>query len=203
MVPLYDAEQFEGLIQRERARADRAAARPPRDLSARRTATTKGPGGKQLDPVWGATTDNREFSLVIFRPQTRADRSGLVDLLQSSVRTTDAVGIIDNRRLGVLLPDTAAENAAFFVKKVLAGAEAASVQLSHVVHTYPNNWPEDGSPDWQEPRRIESTTPPAIAPAIERHDRPTRRPSDGAIKGFVGWLQHAAFRRSSRDPIRA
>ena len=102
MIPLYDAEQFEGLVQRERARADRAAAKPRPDTSHRRTEAKKGPGGSKLDPVWGATTDNREFSLVIFRPRTRTDRSGLVELLQTSVRTTDAVGIVDNRRLGVL-----------------------------------------------------------------------------------------------------
>ena len=211
MIPLYDAEQFEGLVQRERARADRAAAKPRPDISHRRTEAKKGPGGSKLDPVWGATTDNREFSLVVFRPRTRTDRSGLVELLQTSVRTTDAVGIVDNRRLGVLLPDTSAENAILFVKKVLTGAEAASVQLSHVVHTYPNSWPEDGSPTWQEPRRVDSSasseqaTPKQVTPPVERHDRVTAHHNSGetGFKGLVGWLQAAAFRRQTRRAIRA
>ena len=106
MIPLYDAHQFTMLIERERARADRAAASTV--VTVRRKSKPAGPAkelkpGEQPKPssadVWGATTGNREFSLVLFKPRARADRSGMADLLISTDRTTDAVGIIDTLSL--------------------------------------------------------------------------------------------------------
>jgi hypothetical protein len=221
LIPLYDHEAFLFLVERERARADRAAARPPKAPRKRPVAAAKEAGAGAAAPakgqpkvssegVWGATTDNREFSLVVFRPRARADRSGLVDLLQRCVRTTDAVGVIDTRRLGVLLPDTAAENALKFVKKVLTIADEQGVHLSHIVHTYPAAWPDEESPQWHEPKRSkddlpESTATPAPQP-LPRTQRQSARHSAtnrGLMRGLVDWLQSAAFRRPVRRPMRA
>jgi hypothetical protein len=220
LIPLYDVEPFLFLVERERARADRAAARPPGNrhraaLSAARgapdaapvTAAAKPASGDQPKPssegVWGATTDNREFSLVIFRPYSRADRAGLVDLLQRCVRTTDAVGVVDARRLGVLLPDTAASNAQLFVKKVLALAGEQHVGLSHIVHTYPNAWPDEESPMWHEPRRTleESASNAANQQLVPRTER--RSANHSVLSGLVNWLQGAAQRKPARRPARA
>jgi hypothetical protein len=222
LIPLYDHEQFVFLVERESARADRAAARPrkaPRPRAAKAAtelavAETKAhASGGQPKPssegVWGATTDNREFSLAVFRPSSRTDRAGLVELLQCCVRTTDAVGVVDARRLGVLLPDTAAENAIHFVAKVMAIAKDRNVHLSHIVHTYPAAWPEDESPLWHEPRRsneegrskeeaAEFPAPPAPLPRTQRHAA-----ERGMIGGLVNWLQSAAFRRPARREVRA
>jgi hypothetical protein len=217
LIPLYDSEQFLFLVERERARADRAAARPrkaPRHRHGHDQSTSKGSpaapakaAGGQPKPsaegVWGATTDNREFSLVIFRPNARADRAGLVELLQCCVRTTDAVGVVDTRRLGVLLPDTAAENAQLFVKKVLAIAQEQQVHLSHIVHTYPAAWPDEDSPLWNEPRRQndEHAESDAATTAIARTQRQSADRS--VVRGLVNWLQNAATRRATRRPVRA
>ena len=212
LIPLYDAEQFLFLVERERARADRAAARPPKAPRHRpaaahgKTAHAASPAKGQPKPsaegVWGATTDNREFSLVIFRPRSRADRAGLVDLLQACVRTTDAVGIVDARRLGVLLPDTAAENAILFVKKVMAIAHEQEVHVSHIVHTYPAAWPDEDSPLWDEPKRSkdESTDTAAPNPLPRTHRQQADR---SVLSGLVNWLQSAASRRAMRRPVRA
>lgn len=220
LIPLYDAEQFLFLVERERARADRAAARPPkapRQRAAHATAGHEGASSPQAadahaasgqpkpstEGVWGATTDNREFSLVIFRPQSRSDRAGLVELLQCCVRTTDAVGIVDTRRLGVLLPDTAAENAQLFVKKVLAIAQEQQVHLSHIVHTYPAAWPDEDSPLWNEPRRQKDEHPESEA-AKTMHPHAHGQSADrSVVGGLVNWLQNAAARKSTRRPVRA
>jgi hypothetical protein len=230
-IPLYDHEPFIFLVERERARADRAAARPrrtPRHRAAQpqpqhqppATAATASSGAAASAPapaparggapkpssegVWGATTDNREFSLVIFRPRSRPDRAGLVELLQSSVRTTDAVGIVDSRRLGVLLPDTASENAVLFIKKVLALADEQGVHLSHVVHTYPGAWPDENSPLWDEPKRSKDDGGPDSPAKVQALARPPRQSAErGVIGGLVNWLQSTAARRAQRDPVRA
>ena len=212
MIPLYDAEAFLFLVERERARADRAAARPPkaprnRPAAQAKTANAAAPAKGQPKPstegVWGATTDNREFSLVIFRPRTRADRAGLVELLQACVRTTDAVGVVDARRLGVLLPDTAAANALLFVKKVMAIAQEQEVQVSHIVHTYPAAWPDEDSPLWDEPKRARDENTNTAAPA-DPLPRIHRREADRSVlSGLVNWLQAAASRRTARRPLRA
>ncbi len=227
LIPLYDVEQFLFLVERERARADRAAAKPrranrhkthnahPQGLPPESTPAAKleakpapakaaekgGQPKPSSDGVWGATTENREFSLAIFRPRAHGDRAGLVELLQSCVRTTDAVGIVDARRLGVLLPDTAADNAGLFVKKVLALATEQGVHLSHVVHTYPAAWPDEDSPKWNEPRRHPGEQVansaheayPDAEPALERA---------GLLSGLVNWLQSAA-RKAEPDAARA
>ena len=222
LIPLYDREQFLFLVERERARADRAAARPPkasRQKSAQSTPESNGSAAAAHPPskapargqpkqssegVWGATTDNREFSLVIFRPRARADRGGLVELLQCCVRTTDAVGIIDARRLGVLLPDTAAGNALLFVKKVLSLAEEQDVHLSHVVHTYPAAWPDEDSPLWHEPRHLKEEESTQVPAKIQPPARTQRKATDrGLVRGLVNWLQAAAFRRPARPAVRA
>jgi hypothetical protein len=213
LIPLYDIEQFLFLVERERARADRAAARPPKaprhrpaashGQAAHAAAAAKGQPKPSNEGVWGATTDNREFSLVIFRPSSRADRAGLVDLLQACVRTTDAVGIVDARRLGVLLPDTAAENASLFVKKVLAIAREQEVHMSHIVHTYPAAWPDEDSPLWNEPKHAKdqsATAEQAPQPLPRAHRREADR---SVLSGLVNWLQNAAARRASRRPVRA
>jgi hypothetical protein len=220
LIPLYDHEPFLFLVERERARADRAAARPPKPPRKLATApalaaasATGAPKAAQPKPssegVWGATTDNREFSLVIFRPRSRADRAGLVELLQACVRTTDAVGVVDARRLGVLLPDTAANNATLFVKKVLALAAEQEVHLSHIVHTYPAAWPDEDSPLWNEPRRSkdDETAEPAASNGtspVQSLSRTQRRSADRSVlSGLVNWLQSAAARRPARREVRA
>ena len=237
LIPLYDHEQFLFLVERERARADRAAARPPKarrrpiaPAAASPTASPVAPPAaagngsvstfialpvapaasstrRQPKPstegVWGATTDNREFSLVIFRPRSRSDRLGLVELLQCCVRTTDAVGVIDTRRLGVLLPDTAAENALLFVKKVLAIAAEQGVDLSHIVHTYPAAWPDEDSPLWNEPRRSHDEIPNAAATTHSFAHAQRQAVDRSIVRGLVNWLQAAAFRRPMRRALRA
>jgi len=221
LIPLYDAEQFLFLVERERARADRAAARPrkaPRHRHGHAATAAKSPPSTPVAPsvataggqpkpstegVWGATTDNREFSLVIFRPHARADRAGLVELLQCCVRTTDAVGIVDTRRLGVLLPDTAAENAQLFVKKVIAIAQEQQVHLSHIVHTYPAAWPDEESPLWNEPRRQRDEHSETNA-AVDMAQHTQQQAADrSVVRGLVNWLQNAASRRATRRPVRA
>ena len=216
LIPLYDHDQFLFLVERERARADRAAAKPPkapRRKASQEPAAAQAVAGGQPKPssagVWGATTDNREFSLVIFRPQARADRPGLVELLQCCVRTTDAVGVIDTRRLGVLLPDTAAANALLFVRKVLALAQDQGVQLNHIVHTYPAAWPDEDSPMWNEPRRSaeqasEVEGQRTTAGAMHSARRTARRSAErGVVRSFVNWLQAASQRRAMRREVRA
>jgi hypothetical protein len=228
LIPLYDHESFIFLVERERARADRAAARPRKAPRHRPPQAAEGPAmaapaadgtaSKALPPaptsrkgqpkpssegVWGATTDNREFSLVIFRPRSRPDRAGLVELLQCCVRTTDAVGVVDARRLGVLLPDTAAQNAVLFVKKVLALAEEQNVHLSHIIHTYPASWPDESSPLWDEPKRSKEDGDSGSANSQHALPRTPRQSADRSmIGGFVTWLQAAAFRRPARRPAR-
>jgi hypothetical protein len=197
LIPLYDIEQFLFLVERERARADRAAARPPKaprhrpaashGQAAHAAAAAKGQPKPSNEGVWGATTDNREFSLVIFRPSSRADRAGLVDLLQACVRTTD----------------TAAENASLFVKKVLAIAREQEVHMSHIVHTYPAAWPDEDSPLWNEPKHAKdqsATAEQAPQPLPRAHRREADR---SVLSGLVNWLQNAAARRASRRPVRA
>jgi hypothetical protein len=219
LIPLYDHEQFLFLVERERARADRAAARPPK-ASRHRAAKAahaphaapaaaaepkKGQPKPSSEGVWGATTDNREFSLAIFRPQSRTDRAGLVELLQCCVRTTDAVGVVDARRLGVLLPDTAAQNAQLFVSKVLAAAKEQGVHLNHIVHTYPNAWPDEESPKWHEPKRSkhdEADEHSTAAQAVQHLARKSTQ-EGGLMRGLVNWLQSAAQRKTARRAVRA
>jgi hypothetical protein len=222
LIPLYNHEQFLFLVERERARADRAAARPPKAPRKRHAPSTPAPTAKgstatapsaapprgqpkpSSEGVWGATTDNREFSLVIFRPRERSDRPGLVELLQCCVRTTDAVGIIDTRRLGVLLPDTAAGNAIHFVKKVLTLAQEQGVHLSHIVHTYPAAWPDEHSPMWNEPKRQRDDQGPDSPAKSHMPQRIQRTVANrGMVRGLVNWLQAAAFRRPVQQAARA
>jgi hypothetical protein len=214
-VPFYTHEQFIFLVERECARADRAAARPPKAARQKSAPPAspladalKAPAGKHPQPstegVWGATTDNREFSLVIFRPRSRSDRSGLVELLQRCVRATDAVGIIDARRLGVLLPDTAAGNALHFVKKVLNLAQEQGVHLSHIVHTYPASWPDEESPLWHEPKRQKDDDPPDARSKPQPPAQPKHKATHRSFVGsLVSWLQSAAIRRPAEEDSRA
>jgi hypothetical protein len=125
----------------------------------------------------------------------------LVDLLQACVRTTDAVGIVDARRLGVLLPDTAAENASLFVKKVLAIAREQEVHVSHIVHTYPAAWPDEDSPLWDEPKHAKDDSTAAEQAPLPRTRR--QEADRSVLSGLVNWLQNAAARRSNRRAIRA
>jgi lipopolysaccharide/colanic/teichoic acid biosynthesis glycosyltransferase len=111
---IYSAEEFRQILRRERARTDRSS---------------------------------REFSLVVFDIGSSFNSDAvdvvaqcLVHVLEPRVRTTDEVGWCDERRIGIVLPDTPAQGAWKLVKGVCKAISANARPSCYTVYTYPSSW---------------------------------------------------------------
>jgi lipopolysaccharide/colanic/teichoic acid biosynthesis glycosyltransferase len=100
-----------------------------------------------------ARTDRtgQEFSLVVFDPGGRdaRDTAGmrrLADLLARRIRATDALGLFDEKSLGVVLPATPAEGAWKFANDVCLEIPAAGLPPRCTVYTYPTAWASSEPP---------------------------------------------------------
>jgi lipopolysaccharide/colanic/teichoic acid biosynthesis glycosyltransferase len=108
---LYSAEAFRAIIERERARADR---------------------------------NGSKFSLVVFdMADTDTDQiveRRLTELISQRVRSTDEVGWIDTRRIGIELPDTSAEGARQLAYEISQEIALKKSLLTFKIYTYPLEW---------------------------------------------------------------
>jgi lipopolysaccharide/colanic/teichoic acid biosynthesis glycosyltransferase len=108
---LYSAEEFRAIIERERARADR---------------------------------NGSKFSLVVFdMADTDTDQTveyHLTALISHRVRSTDEVGWIDRRRIGIQLPDTSAEGARQLAYEISQEIVIRKSLLTFKIYTYPLEW---------------------------------------------------------------
>ena len=108
---LYSAEEFRAIIERERARADR---------------------------------NGSKFSLVVFdMGDTDTDQNvvhSLITLISHRVRSTDEVGWIDIRRIGIELPDTSAEGARQLAYEISQEIAIRKSLLTFKIYTYPLEW---------------------------------------------------------------
>jgi lipopolysaccharide/colanic/teichoic acid biosynthesis glycosyltransferase len=107
---VYSSSEFSSIIHRERDRADRTG---------------------------------QGFSLVIFEVANGRRRSesvrNLVPILTRRIRSTDAIGWLENGRIGVILPHTTTENAWKFVGNVRY-AFNGNTPPECVVYAYPSLW---------------------------------------------------------------
>ena len=108
---LHSVEEFRAIIERERARADR---------------------------------NGSKFSLVVFDmgdwDTAQAVERRLTALINHRVRSTDELGWIDRRRIGVGLPDTSAEGARKLAHDISKESAIRKSLLAFKIYTYPLEW---------------------------------------------------------------
>jgi lipopolysaccharide/colanic/teichoic acid biosynthesis glycosyltransferase len=122
---LLSAKQFDRLLERERARSDRSG---------------------------------EEFSLIVFALGPKKSHDDvlphLAGILQQRLRATDDAGLLDQRRIGVVLPATPASGAWTVVDDVCVCIPAGIELPECTVYTYPTNWlaeqTADGEDDYAE-----------------------------------------------------
>ena len=68
----------------------------------------------------------------------------LAHLLAERIRSTDEVGWFDNKRIGVILPDTCADGAYKLANEICKTFNPETSVPKYVVHTYPPNESSDG-----------------------------------------------------------
>lgn len=143
----YEPKIFRQILRRERARADRNA---------------------------------HVFSVIMFDVENASRRNALsrrlVGELKKRTRFTDVIGCLDERRIGVLLPETTTGGATKFVGDIRRSLNAGDASLHYAVHTYP---PETESDSGREdPRQLwlanldgdadHSGQPPALTDSAAR-----------------------------------
>ena len=108
---IHSSEDFHKVLKRERFRADR---------------------------------NNHEFSLIVFDVGVLKKNMGaarhFIDILTSRVRVSDEVGLYDERRLAVLLPDTSSRGAKVLADNVCreVPASASCLEYECFTYTYPS-----------------------------------------------------------------
>jgi len=107
---LYTPRQVAGLLQRERARADRHA----REFSL---------------VVIRLRTGDGEWTVL-----------RLARLCLDAARTTDEVGRYDDDAIACILPDTDAAGAWYFARRTCAAAKAKGLDPICMVYAYPSAW---------------------------------------------------------------
>ena len=104
---IHSSEDFHKVLKRERFRADR---------------------------------NNHEFSLIVFDVGVLKKNMGaarhFIDILTSRVRISDEVGLYDERRLAVLLPDTSSRGARVLADNVCSEIPASASYLEYECFTY-------------------------------------------------------------------
>jgi lipopolysaccharide/colanic/teichoic acid biosynthesis glycosyltransferase len=132
--------------------------------------------------IFNVVYSTKDFSLIINRERDRSDRTGqgfslvifevgngknrsnsvrnLVPILIHRIRSTDAIGWLEDGRIGVILPHTMTESAWKFVANV-RNACNGNVPPECVVYAYPSSWiPGDGDPPTQNSRSCRKTPGP-------------------------------------------
>ena len=101
----------------------------------------------------------------------------LAHLLAGRIRSTDEAGWFDNKRIGIILPDTCADGAYKLANEICKAFNPEASVPKYAVHTYPPNWSSDGNghPDQFEivdlPRRRKAITSPSpFLPAKHSQD---------------------------------
>jgi lipopolysaccharide/colanic/teichoic acid biosynthesis glycosyltransferase len=143
---LLPAKQFDRALERERARSDRTG---------------------------------EAFSVIIFalgpgKPQ-RDVVPHLAAILQQRLRTTDDAGLLDQRRVGVVLPATPASGAWTVVDDVCVCIPAGLELHECTVYTYPTNWPAEQAADEEDDC------------AASDDDRPVRAMETLFVRMMPGW----------------
>jgi lipopolysaccharide/colanic/teichoic acid biosynthesis glycosyltransferase len=131
-----------------------------------------------------------QFSVVVFEPDGVAGGNGqfhaLASVIAHRIRLTDEAGWLDERRIGVLLPDTAADGAWYLAGDVcrLSGPKLSRPQCT--VYVYPFDWPFDkeGKDD-------------------AKHDHLDRRVAPYSGNSAASWCKTFRARDSQRRPVRA
>ena len=68
----------------------------------------------------------------------------LAHLLAERIRSTDEAGWFDNKRIGIILPDTCADGAYKLANEICKAFNPEASVPKYTVHTYPSNWFSDG-----------------------------------------------------------
>jgi len=111
--------------------------------------------------IFNIVCSTRDFSSIIHRERDRSDRTGqgfslvifevgngkkrsdsvrnLVPILTHRIRSTDAIGWLEDDRIGVILPHTTTESAWMFVANV-RNACNGNAPPECVVYAYPSSW---------------------------------------------------------------
>jgi lipopolysaccharide/colanic/teichoic acid biosynthesis glycosyltransferase len=87
------------------------------------------------------------FSLLLFtvcKQNSNGDTAQqLARLLVERIRSTDEAGWFDNKRIGVILPNTYAEGAHKLANEICKSFNTNASAPEYTVHTYPSNWFSD------------------------------------------------------------
>lgn len=67
----------------------------------------------------------------------------LAHLLAERIRSTDEAGWFDNKRIGIILPDTCADGACKLANEICRAFKPDASVPKYTVHTYPSNWFSD------------------------------------------------------------
>ena len=85
-----------------------------------------------------------EFCLVVFdQPNTKSQASlmpSFVEILVARVRTIDAIGWFDDRRIGLILPYTSPDAARHLADEMCQKIASVPLHPEWVVYTYPSVW---------------------------------------------------------------
>jgi hypothetical protein len=84
-----------------------------------------------------AARRRRELSVVLFRASGNRARAALVRLLLRRARDTDAIGIVDGRRLCAVLADTNEAGARRYAEQICKLAAKQGIPIEEMVHTTP------------------------------------------------------------------
>lgn len=80
----------------------------------------------------------------VYKQSTNGDTAKhLARLLVERIRSTDEAGWFDNKRIGVILPNTYAEGAHKLADEICKSFNTEASAPEYTVHTYPSNWFSD------------------------------------------------------------